>query len=147
RLVRFTEMEYAIPREHGVAAVRAIMDLVESRRLPVAFPLEVRCAPPDDAFLGPSFGRESCYVAVHVHRGTPFESYFRGVEKIMTGYGGRPHWGKRHYLHAAALCERYPGWDRFAAVRARLDPNGTFRNDYLDRVLGPVTARERSGTT
>ncbi|MEA2479857.1 MAG: L-gulono,4-lactone dehydrogenase, partial [Thermoleophilaceae bacterium] len=95
RLVRFTEMEYAIPREHGAAAVRAIMDLVESRRLPVAFPLEVRCAPPDDAFLGPSFGRESCYVAVHVHRGTPFESYFRGVEKIMTGYGGRPHWGKR----------------------------------------------------
>jgi FAD/FMN-containing dehydrogenase len=148
RLVRFTEMEYAIPRAHAADAVRAVMDLVESRELPVAFPLEVRFAGPDDAWLGPSHGRESCYIAVHVHRGTQFESYFRGVESIMNGYGGRPHWGKRHYQTAATLRDRYPEWDRFAAVRERLDPEGTLANDYTDRVLGParVRAGERSGT-
>jgi len=147
RLVKFTEMEYAIPREHGAAAVRRILDLIEQRQLPITFPLEVRFAPPDDALIGPSHGRESCYIAVHTYRGTAFESYFRGVEAIMSSYGGRPHWGKRHYLSSAQLQERYPEWETFQSVRERLDPDGVFQNDYTRRVLGDVTARERSGTT
>ena len=56
----------------------------------------------------------------------------------MDEYGGRPHWGKRHYQTAATLQARYPQWDRFQAVRARLDPDGVFTNDYTQRVLGPV---------
>jgi L-gulono-1,4-lactone dehydrogenase len=146
RLVRFTELEYAIPREHGADAVRRILDLVESSRWPITFPLEVRFAPPDDAFLGPSFGRESCYVAVHVYRGTDYERYFRAVEAIMSSYGGRPHWGKRHFLTAAELRDRYPEWDAFQAVRERLDPDGVFANGYTRRVLA-ATARTRSGTS
>ena len=147
RLVRFTEMEYAIPREHGVEAVTRILALIESRRLPITFPLEVRFAGPDDALIGPSHGRESCYIAVHTYRGTAFESYFRGVEQIMTGYGGRPHWGKRHYLTSAELQERYPEWETFTNIRERLDPDGVFANDYTRRVLGGVRAAARSGTS
>jgi L-gulonolactone oxidase len=41
-----------------------------------------------------------------------------------------------HFQSAATLAPRYPEWARFAAVRARLDPDGVFGNDYLDRVLG-----------
>jgi L-gulonolactone oxidase len=67
-----------------------------------------------------------------------YETYFRAVERVMDDYQGRPHWGKRHYQTAATLAERYPDWHRFQAVRSRLDPNGVFSNDYLDRVLGPV---------
>ena len=59
----------------------------------------------------------------------------------MNDYDGRPHWGKWHYQTAATLQSRYPEWDRFAAVRGRVDPVGTFANDYLDRVLGPVEVR------
>jgi L-gulonolactone oxidase len=136
RLVRFTEMEYAIPRADGAEAVRAVFDLVERRRLPVLFPLEVRFGAPDEAMLSPAFERETCYIAVHVYRGMEFETYFRGVEAIMTSYGGRPHWGKRHYRSAADLARLYPDWDRFAAVRDRLDPGRLFANDYTDRVLG-----------
>ena len=54
----------------------------------------------------------------------------------MDEYGGRPHWGKRHYQSAATLRSRYPGWDRFRAVRDRLDPERKFENEYLRRVLG-----------
>jgi L-gulono-1,4-lactone dehydrogenase len=147
RLVKFTEMEYAIPREHGADAVRRILDLIESRRLPITFPLEVRFAGPDDALIGPSHGRESCYIAIHTYRGTAFESYFRGVEQVMSGYGGRPHWGKRHYLTSAELQERYPEWETFQAIRDRLDPEGVFANDYTRRVLGGVRAAARSGTS
>ena len=61
---------------------------------------------------------------MHQFKGMEFETYFRAVEAIMDAYGGRPHWGKRHYQTAATLRERYPQWDRFQAVRERLDPSG-----------------------
>ena len=56
----------------------------------------------------------------------------------MDELGGRPHWGKRHFQTAATLRARYPDWDRFQAVRARLDPDGRFANAWTERVLGPV---------
>jgi L-gulonolactone oxidase len=134
RLTRFTEMEYAIPIEHAAEAVRAILDVVESRRLPIGFPLEVRFLGADDAWLSTAYGRDTCYVAVHVYRGRPYETYFRAVEAIMDGFGGRPHWGKRHFQTSATLRERYPKWDEFQRVRADLGSE-KFRNAYLDRVL------------
>ena len=136
RSVRFTEMEYAIPRERVPEALERVLDLVERRRLPIGFPIEVRVAAPDDALLSTAHGRSTGYIAVHQYRGMEFESYFRAVEAIMDEYGGRPHWGKRHYQTAATLRPRYPGWDRFQAVRERLDPERKFANDYLRRVLG-----------
>jgi L-gulonolactone oxidase len=54
----------------------------------------------------------------------------------MDGFEGRPHWGKRHFQTARTLSRRYPEWDRFAAVRSRLDPDEVFANDYVSRVLG-----------
>jgi L-gulonolactone oxidase len=138
RKVRFTEMEYAIPRAHAREAVERVLALIERRRLPILFPLEVRFAASDEAFLSTAHGRDTCYVAVHQFEGMEFESYFRAVEEIMDGYDGRPHWGKRHYQTAASLRGRYPDWDRFQAVRERLDPGGTFANDYSRRVLGGV---------
>ena len=142
RSVRFTEMEYAIPREHVVEAVRAVRALVEEGGLAVGFPFEVRFVAPDDAFLSPAGGRETAYIASHMFEGMEFEPFMRGVEEIMDGFDGRPHWGKRHFQTAETLRPRYPEWDRFAAVRERLDPDGRFANDYVRRVLGPpVSAR------
>jgi L-gulono-1,4-lactone dehydrogenase len=140
RLVRFTEMEYALPREHTAEAVRRVLALIEARGLRVPFPIEVRLVAADDALLSPAHGRPTGYVAVHMFKGMPWEPYFRAVEQIMDAYGGRPHWGKRHFQTAATLASRYPRWDDFQAVRARLDPEGRFVNAYAERVLGPVGA-------
>ncbi|BAV41335.1 D-arabinono-1,4-lactone oxidase [Mycobacterium ulcerans] len=136
RNVKFTEMEYAIPRENAREAVRRVIEVVRRRDLPIMYPLEVRFSAPDDAFLSTAYERDTCYIAVHQYTGMEFETYFRAVEAIMDEYGGRPHWGKRHYQRAASLRERYPAWDRFTAVRDRLDPNRVFLNDYTRRVLG-----------
>jgi L-gulonolactone oxidase len=136
RLVRFTEMEYAIRRARAAEAVRAVLGLVEERRFAVPFPIEVRFVAGDDALLSPAGGRDTCYVAVHMYRGMEWEPYFRAVEAVMDGHDGRPHWGKRHFQTAATLAPRYPAWDRFESVRRRLDPAGTFANAYVRRVLG-----------
>ncbi len=136
RNIPFTEMEYGIPRAAAAEAIQRVVDLIERRRLPVAMPYEVRFTKGDDAYLSTAAGRDTCYIAVHQYRGMDFDAYFRGVERIMDDYDGRPHWGKRHFQTAATLASRYPGWDAFQAVRRRLDPDGTFANDYTDRVLG-----------
>ena len=136
RLVRFTEMEYAIPRERAAEALERVLALIERRRLPVGFPIELRVAAPDDALLSTAHERPTAYIAVHQYVGMEFETYFRAVEAIMDEYEGRPHWGKRHYQSESTLRPRYPEWDRFAEIRERFDPERRFENDYLRRVLG-----------
>jgi FAD-linked oxidoreductase len=136
RLVRFTEMEYAIPREHAAQALERVLATIERRRLPIGFPIELRVVAPDDALLSTAYQRPTAYIAVHQYVGMGFETYFRAVESIMDEYGGRPHWGKRHYQTEATLRPRYPEWDRFQEIRERLDPERRFENDYLRRVLG-----------
>ncbi len=136
RLVRFTEMEYGIPREHAAEALERVLALIERRRLPIGFPIELRVVRPDDALLSTAYERPPAYIAVHQYVGMEFEAYFRAVEAIMDEYGGRPHWGKRHYQSAATLEPRYPDWARFQELRERLDPERRFENDYLRRVLG-----------
>jgi FAD-linked oxidoreductase len=139
RLVRFTEMEYALPRERTPEAVRRVLELVEQRGLAVPFPIEARTVAADDALLSTAAGRDSGFVAVHMFEGMEWRPYFEAVEAIMDELGGRPHWGKRHFQTAATLRARYPEWDRFQAVRARLDPSGLFANAWSDRVLGRVS--------
>jgi FAD-linked oxidoreductase len=141
RRVRFTEMEYAIPRAHAVEALERVRALIVDRRIPVLFPIELRFTAPDDAFLSTAYGRETAYLAVHQVARAEYEPFFRAVEAIMDEYEGRPHWGKRHYQTAATLARRYPGWSGFQAVRARLDPDARFTNDYVARVLGQVEVR------
>jgi FAD-linked oxidoreductase len=140
RLVRFTEMEYAIPRERLPEAVRRVLDVIDERGFRVPFPIEARAVAPDDAFISTAAGRESGFVAVHMFEQMEWEPYFRAVEQIMDELDGRPHWGKRHFQTAATLRPRYPDWDRFLAVRRRLDPGGRFANAFTDRVLGPADA-------
>jgi FAD-linked oxidoreductase len=137
RRVRFTEMEYGVPREHGPEAARRVVEWVRSNRYPVFFPIEMRVAAGDDALLSPSHERDTAYIAVHQYRGMEWRPYFEAVEEIMGSYGGRPHWGKRHFQTAATLAPLYPAWSQFQAARDELDPGRTFANEYAERVLGP----------
>jgi FAD-linked oxidoreductase len=136
RLVRFTEMEYALPRGAAAPALRAIRAAIDEHGFAVNFPIELRFVAADDALLSPAHARETAYLAVHAFRGMAWEPYFRVAEAIFDAHGGRPHWGKRHFQTAATLAPLYPGWERFQAVRRRLDPGGVFANAYTDRVLG-----------
>jgi len=136
RLVRFSEMEYAIPRADAREAIERVRDMIEASEFKVNFPIEVRFVAPDDVLLSPAHGRETCYIAVHMYRGMDYVPYFRAVEEIMKSYGGRPHWGKLHFRTAADLAPAYPLFGEFVALRDRLDPERLFTNDYLRRVLG-----------
>jgi L-gulonolactone oxidase len=136
RNVRFTEMEYAVPRADGPTAVRRVVEWVRANRYPVFFPIEVRVAAGDDASLSTAHERDTAYIAVHQYRGMEWRPYFEAVESIMNDYDGRPHWGKRHFQTAETLAPRYPKWAEFQAARDTLDPGRVFTNEYAERVLG-----------
>lgn len=136
RRVVFREMEYSLPREAGMAALAEARRLIESSDWNVCWPVEVRCTPPDDAWLSSTYGRESVYLAFHVGRGVDHTAYFGTVERMLRDHGGRPHWGKLHTRRAADLAPAYPRWSDFARVRDEVDPDRVFTNPYLQRVLG-----------
>jgi FAD-linked oxidoreductase len=137
RRVRFREMEYAVPRETGMAALAEARRLLDLSRWPVTFPVEIRSGVADSAWLSPSHGRDSVYLAFHVNARTDHTAYFAAMERVMRAHGGRPHWGKLHTRTAADLASDYPRFDDFLALREKLDPARLFANAYLDRVLGP----------
>jgi FAD-linked oxidoreductase len=137
RLVRFNEMEYALPARHGPEALRELAEFVEKQRILTHFPIEFRYVRADDIWLSPFYGRDCAAISVHQYRGMEYEPYFRGAEAIFRAYGGRPHWGKMHNLTAKELAPLYPRWDDFQRLRERLDPGGLFMNDWLRRLFLP----------
>ena len=136
RRVVFREMEYSVPREAGMEALAEARRVMERAGWNVTFPVEVRCTPPDEAWLSSTHGRDSVYLAFHVGRRVDHRAYFAGVEEVLRAHDGRPHWGKLHTRTAADLAPAYPRFEDFLALRDELDPDRSFDNDYLARVLG-----------
>jgi L-gulonolactone oxidase len=136
RIIKFYEMEYAIPREACAEALNRVRRMVTDSGFFLNFPVEVRFTAPDEIPLSTASNRESAYIAVHIYKGMNYVPYFTEVESIMNSYQGRPHWGKLHFQSAATLASRYPQWDVFQAVRNQVDPQRMFSNQYLETVLG-----------
>ncbi|WP_221090982.1 D-arabinono-1,4-lactone oxidase [Deinococcus aquaedulcis] len=136
RLMRFREMEYAVPVAAAASAVRDLRAAFARWAYPVNFPVEVRFVRGDDLLLSPASGGDVAFIAVHTFQGVPHDRYFADAEAIFRAHGGRPHWGKMHGLSAAELSRLYPGWADFQAARAVLDPDGRFVTPYLARLLG-----------
>jgi FAD-linked oxidoreductase len=136
RIVRFYEMEHALPVEALVPALREIRAMVDRKGYLLNFPVEVRFTKGDDVPLSTAYGRDSAYIAVHVYKGMECQPFFRDVEDILRAYDARPHWGKMHYREADELSKLYPRWDEFITLRNQLDPQRTFSNAYSDTVFG-----------
>jgi len=136
RGVRFNEMEYHLPRENALAALREIREHVEGNNLDLFFPWEFRYVKSDNIWLSPFQGRESCSIAIHRFYEEDYRPLFAAVEPILQKHGGRPHWGKLHTLKADRFSNLYPHWNEFLDVRQSLDPTGTFLNDHLKEVFG-----------
>lgn len=136
RPVRFNEMEFHIPVENHLTALKEVMATIEAKRPDVFFPIEVRRIAADDAWLSPFQGGPRGSIAVHCHYKDAYDFLFDVIQPIFLKYGGRPHWGKLHSLQARELAVLYPNWTDFLAVRARLDPEGRLLNPYLKSLLG-----------
>lgn len=135
RPVRFNEMEFHLPLDAHVEALKAVIQVIEQNRPDVFFPIEARVVAPDDAWLSPFQGRMTGSIAVHAYYKDDYDFLYQLVEPILRRYDGRPHWGKLNRLNRADFASLYPRFEDAMAVRQQVDPNGRFLNDYLRGVL------------
>jgi alditol oxidase len=129
------QSEYLLPRGHADEAIGAL-DRIRDRIAPVLQVCEVRSVAADDLWLSPCQGRET--FAVHftwVPDEDAVTPVVAAVEAALAPYGPRPHWGKLFTLDPATVAARYERYGDFRALRARVDPDGTFGNDLLDAYL------------
>lgn len=126
------QSEYAVGREHAVAAVRALRALG-----PILTPLlltsELRAVAADTFWLSPFHERDSVCIhftwkplAAEVH------AVLLRVEAALAPFKPRPHWGKLFVQSPAPLYPRLPD---FRALRVGLDPERVYANTF-DSQLG-----------
>lgn len=133
---KFDEMEYALPAAAGLPCFLEVRrQVLEKWRKTVGWRLLYRTVAPDDSYLSTAYGRETVTISLHQNASLPFWEYFKAIEPIFRAYGGRPHWAKKHTLHAEELRPLYPEWDRFLETRRRMDPEGVFLSPYLRALL------------
>lgn len=135
RPTKFEEMEYEFPAGAGPNALRAAINEVRTRRLPIIFPFEYRAVAADDIWLSPMNGRQTISISFHQYARMPWKEAFAAVEAVFAVHGGRPHWAKRHTLNAEDVLRLYPDAPRWGEVRRRVDPGGKFLNDHLRALL------------
>ncbi len=131
RPVRFNEMEYAVPVAKGPECVQEIVATIRKNRINTGFPIEYRTVAADDVWMSPFYKRPRATIALHQYHRVDTTKLFETAETILRRYEGRPHWGKRHTRSGAELAQLYPEYERFCALRLKLDPEGKFLNPYL----------------
>ncbi len=136
RTIPFEEMEYEIPRANGLEALRASIERIRARQLPVTFPFEFRTVAADDIWLSPFHAGGCASVSMHQFAPMPHETVFGEIEPILREAGGRPHWGKRHTLGEADVHALYPRAADFLRVRRAADPRAKFANPFLRGLFG-----------
>jgi xylitol oxidase len=127
------QSEYHVPRRHAVAAIEALRELAELIA-PVVQVSELRTVAADRLWLSPQY--EQGTMGIHFTWApdqAAVERVLIDVEAALAPFDARPHWGK---VFLRSPRDRYPRAADFAALAARLDPRGAFRNAWLERVLG-----------
>jgi xylitol oxidase len=127
------QSEYFVAREDGLAAFEALARIGD-RIAPVLQIGEIRTIAADELWLSPAYGRDS--VAFHftwfpdTAAVTPV---LGAVEEALAPFGVRPHWGKLFTTGPERIKELYARYSDFAALTAKLDPQGVFHNGMMER--------------
>jgi alditol oxidase len=87
----------------------------------------------DGLWLSPSFGEDR--VAIHfswLREPDAVAALTAEIEAMLLPLGARPHWGKIMHARAAELAPLYPKLPAFRDLARSYDPNGKFRNSFLN---------------
>lgn len=129
------QSEYFIPRSKAVEAILAIQSLGKLIG-PHLFISEVRTIAADTLWMSPCRNQDS--VAIHFTWKQEWDSVHKllpQIEKQLAPFNPRPHWGKIFTMPASVLESRYEKLHDFKKLVTQYDPNGKFRNEFLNHSL------------
>ena len=126
------QSEYLLPQQLAAGALRAIASIGD-RVAPVLRISEIRTVAADDLWLSPSYRQDS--MAIHftwINDVPAVMPVLATVEDRLAPFGARPHWGKLFTTSPAAVSRLYDRLPDFQRLLRSLDPDGKFRNKFID---------------
>jgi alditol oxidase len=131
------QSEYMVPRARAATAIARLRDIGE-RIDRLLWATEIRSMTGDGLWLSPSFGDDRVAIHFSWRRETDAVAALTAeIEAMLLPLGARPHWGKIIHTRAPELASLYPQLPAFRELVRSYDPEGKFRNAFLDtHVLG-----------
>jgi FAD/FMN-containing dehydrogenase len=134
--VTLTDATQQMLREADLSEQSAAIRGCYTQHYPICF----RRILPDDTLISMTSGSEEDWFSISFITYTlPREPFFllatflaQSMSKL---FRARIHWGKWFPLEHAAIREQYPQLDAFRQVCQQFDPNGVFRNRFIQRLL------------
>ena len=126
------QSEFFVPRENALDAILAL-EKKGDQILPQLMISEIRTIAADDFWMSPCY-RQDC-VAIHFtwkQHTSEVMKLLPMIEAELAPFKYRPHWGKLFTMAPSVLQERYEKLPAFLALVKEHDPQGKFRNAYLD---------------
>jgi xylitol oxidase len=126
------QSEYLLPRRNAVDAILAV-ERLRDQVTPHLLISEIRTVAADDLWMSTCYRQPS--VAIHFTWKQDWPAVRRllpVIEKELSPFQPRPHWGKLFTLSPAGLRSRYEKLADFIQLATKYDPKGKFRNDFLN---------------
>ena len=126
------QSEYFVPRPNAVEAILAIERLRDSVT-PHLMISELRTIDGDNLWMSPCYKQPS--LAIHFTWKQDWASVRKVlplIEKELAPFDARPHWGKLFTMAPATLQSRYEKLTDFRTMLREYDPQGKFRNAFLN---------------
>ncbi len=127
------QSEYFVPAHQAVEALQAIAVLGKQIG-PHLLISEIRSIAADDLWLSPCYQRDA--IAFHFTWKQHTEEVMQLlplIEAALAPFQARPHWGKLFTIPPRVLAERYEKMAAFQQLATQFDPQGKFRNTFLEQ--------------
>jgi len=127
------QSEYFVPREHALDAILAVSRLNEMVS-PHLLITEIRTIAADDLWMSTCYQRPSVTIHFTWKQDWPAVSKVLPViERELTPFKVRPHWAKLFTIPPDQLRAKYDQLPEFVKLCTQFDPQGKFRNSFLNR--------------
>jgi xylitol oxidase len=129
------QAEYFVPIEHAYEAMMA-MEKLHEKITPHLFISEIRTVNADDLWMSPCY-KQTCAV-LHTtwkQEADTIMSLLPLIEEQLAPFNAKPHWAKLFTMPPSVLQSRYEKLNDFKQLISQYDPNGKFRNEFLNKNL------------
>lgn len=129
------QSEFFVDRQHAPDVIAVLRDMADQLN-PLLMISEVRTIAADDLLMSTASGRDS--VAFHFTWYQDWEALqeiLPTLEARLAPFEARPHWGKNFRMSGEEIQALYPGHAQFQELVLAHDPNGKFRNDFVNEKI------------
>jgi xylitol oxidase len=126
------QTEFFVPRSRGYEAILAVESL-RDQITPHLFITEIRTIAADNLWMSPAWKQDSMAIHFTWKPETPEVLLVVPlIEAKLAPFNARPHWAKVFTMPPSRIRQVYPNIPRFQALAKKFDPEGKFRNQFMD---------------